>query len=326
MKSLKEQILEGAAADLADVEKALSENLNPHLELVRTVAEHLLFAGGKRMRPLLAILSARMCGREGAEVTRLSTVFEYLHAATLLHDDVVDDSAVRRGKPAAHTVHGAAVTVLVGDFLLARTCSIATETGMLPVIQTITDVTGVMSEGEILQLMGKSNVDLSEDQYIDTIERKTAVLLAASCKVGGLFAGASPERAQALWDFGRALGLAFQMADDLLDYTGDPAATGKAVGTDLREGKLTLPLIIALKNAATGERAFMERVIRAQGFTNDEFSRIVSIISRSGGISHTMSEARGHVDRALAILDTFPPSPPRDLLAKLAEYALARKS
>ena len=326
MKPLKERILTGAAADLAAIEKALADNLNPYLELCRTVAHHILFAGGKRMRPLLMVLAARACGSGGPEAVRLSTVFEYLHAASLLHDDVVDDSALRRGKPAAHTVHGAAVTVLVGDFLLARTCSIATETGVLPIIQTITDITGIMSEGEIMQLVGKGDVKRTEADYLDTIERKTAVLLAAACKVGGLFAGADGAGVQNLWNFGINLGIAFQMADDLLDYTGDTKSTGKPVGTDLREGKLTLPLIYALEKAETSERDEIIRIIGQGGFSDDEFGLVLSAVKRHGGLDYTLLSARKHAEKAKELLSDFPDNDGTRLLSLLADYSVERKS
>jgi len=224
------------------------------------------------------------------------------------------------------TLHGAAVTVLVGDFLLARTCSIATETGVLPIIQTITDITGIMSEGEIMQLVGKGDVKRTEADYLDTIERKTAVLLAAACKVGGLFAGADGARVQNLWDFGINLGIAFQMADDLLDYTGDTKSTGKPVGTDLREGKLTLPLIYALEKADEDERDEIVRIIGQGGFSDDEFGLVLSAVKRHGGLDYTLLSARKHAEKAKGLLAGFPDNDGTRLLSLLADYSVERKS
>ncbi|MDI6798091.1 MAG: polyprenyl synthetase family protein, partial [Desulfatibacillaceae bacterium] len=233
MSSLKERIAQNAAQDLASIEKALEENLNPHVNLVKEVAGHIIFSGGKRLRPLLMVLSAKLCGRDDETNYRLSTVFEYLHAATLLHDDLVDRGATRRGKPAAHLVFGAETAVLTGDFLFARTCSIATDTGRLSIIRAITDVVEAMSQGEIIQLHNAGRAGLDRKQYFETIHKKTAVLIEAACKVGALHAKADQDKVSALAEFGLKLGMAFQMADDILDFTADPAVSGKALYADL---------------------------------------------------------------------------------------------
>ncbi|ACL04926.1 Polyprenyl synthetase [Desulfatibacillum aliphaticivorans] len=324
--SLKQEIFEFVEKDLADIERALEANLNPYLDLVRDVASHLLFAGGKRLRPVLMVLSARVCGCNNGEEINLSTVFEYLHAATLLHDDIVDGAETRRGKIAAHKVWDPAEVVLTGDFLLSRTCTIAADTDKLPIIKVITNVTGVMSEGEIQQLLNKKRLDLSEEQYMDVIYRKTAVLISAACEVGALLADAPPEQVEALKEYGRHLGIAFQMADDLLDYVADPKVTGKAIGADLAEGKLTLPLIHALEQTGSETRPRMEKIILDENASKEDFAFVLDNIIKSGGVDYTNQKAQEHVAAAKALLDIFPDCPEKDVLAKVADFAAQRDS
>ncbi|MBI9076188.1 MAG: polyprenyl synthetase family protein [Desulfatibacillum sp.] len=324
--SLKQEIFDFVETDLLKIEKALESNLNPYLDLVRDVSSHILFAGGKRLRPVLMMLCARLCGCRNGEEVNLSTIFEYLHTATLLHDDIVDGADTRRGKTVAHKIWDPATVVLVGDFLLSRTCTIATDTGKLPIIRVITNVTGVMSEGEIQQLLNKKRLDLTEDQYMDVIYRKTAVLISAACQVGGLLADAPESEVHALSEYGRHLGIAFQMADDLLDYVADPKITGKAVGTDLAEGKLTLPLIYALEKADSQTRPAMEKIILDEQATDADFSYVVDRIILSGGVDYTNQKAREHVAAAKQCLDIFPPSPEKDVLLKITDFAVSRDS
>ena len=249
MSNIKHRILALVKDDLKEIETALKENLNPHLDLVSKIAGHILFSGGKRLRPLLMVLSARICGYDGDYDKTFSTIFEYLHAATLLHDDLVDQATLRRGKPVAHSIWDNATTVLVGDFLLARALSIASETELPNVIRIVAEITENMSQGEIHQLMRKGSLDLTEKEYMEIIRRKTAVLFQGACRVSALIAGAPNEKEIALSDYGFNLGIAFQMVDDLLDYTLDTGVLGKEVGADLKEGKLTLPVIYSLKAA-----------------------------------------------------------------------------
>ncbi|MGD9417005.1 MAG: polyprenyl synthetase family protein, partial [Desulfobacterales bacterium] len=249
MIDLKKRILANNKEDLAEIETQLAENLKPYLNLVSEVAHHILFAGGKRLRPLLLVLAAKICGYTEIYAKKVASAMEYLHAATLLHDDVIDDAILRRGKTVAHSVYGNAITILVGDFLLSRALAICADSGKIEVMRIVADLTEHMSTGEVHQLMRKGDVSLSEDEYMEVIRRKTAVLFQAACKVSAVIAEATPEKERALSDYGYNLGLAFQMVDDLFDYTKDTAALGKEVGADLREGKLTLPIIQALKEA-----------------------------------------------------------------------------
>jgi len=324
-QALKARILSRVEKDLAEVEAALHDNLNPNLALVSDIAGHLLFSGGKRLRPLLFVLSARMCGYGGRDAVSFSTIFEYLHAATLLHDDVVDKADMRRGKSAAHTRWGAPRVVLTGDFLLARSLSIAASTGLPGVINVIAGITEEMSQGEIDQMEKQGRVDLTEEEYMAVIQGKTAVLIQGACQSGAIVAGAGPEKEQALADYGYHLGVAFQMADDLLDYTAQAEELGKNPGADLREGKLTLPLIYALSQAVPDERAWMESVIRDPDFNESDFQRLVSMLHEYRGIDYTRERAGYHVEKAKESLGLFPASTPGEILAMLADYAVARK-
>ncbi|RJQ74078.1 MAG: polyprenyl synthetase family protein [Desulfobacteraceae bacterium] len=327
MTDLKNRILAAVQEDLSSIEDALSGNLNPQLNLVRQVAGHLLFAGGKRLRPLLMMLSARLCGHaDRPSAADTSVIFEYLHAATLIHDDVVDGADLRRGRPAAHHVWDPPTAVLTGDFLLARALSLAARTGLPEVIAVIAGITEQMSQGEIRQLAHKGDVALDEEIYMDVIRCKTAVLFQGACRVGALIAGATRQSAQALSEFGFHLGMAFQMADDLLDYTQDTAALGKKAGADLREGKLTLPVIYALRQAGPQDKLWMEALIRAQAFTPSDFDRLLDRLRFYGGIDYTRDLAAGQIRQAKQALFTFDPSPERRILEDVVEYAWSRAS
>ncbi|AOY56892.1 MULTISPECIES: polyprenyl synthetase family protein [Desulfococcus] len=322
---LKQRIMSRVQEDVIAIEAALRKNLDAHLPIVSDVAGHILFSGGKRLRPLLMVLSARLCGYDGGREIFFSTIFEYLHTATLLHDDLVDGAGLRRGRAAAHSVWGNEVAVLVGDFLLARSLTIASETGMTDVIKVIAGITENMSQGEIHQLTRKKNLDLTEAEYLEIIRRKTAVLMEGACRVGALISGAAKDRASALGAYGYHLGIAFQMADDLLDYTADTAVLGKAVGADLREGKLTLPVIRALSAAGERDRETMARIITDENFSVDDFNTLVRLLVSLGGIEDTKAEAEFHVTAAKTALSIFADSSDRSTLEDIADYALSRK-
>jgi octaprenyl-diphosphate synthase len=326
MSGLKSELLSRTEPDLENIEAALNENLKPHLDLVSQAAGHLIFSGGKRLRPLLNILCARLCGYEDPFIFRFSTIVEFLHTATLLHDDVVDEAAVRRGKPAAHSVFGAPVTVLVGDFLLARALSIAAETEHPKIIQVISEITENMCQGEIQQLNRKGDTDLTEAEYMEVIRRKTGYLIQGACRTAAILAGAPPEIEGRLSDYGFHVGLVFQIADDLLDYTADPRTLGKPVGADLKEGKLTLPVIFALARATDEERDQMAAIIKKRSFSDAEFSRLVKIIDARGGIEYAREVAGAHIQSAKQIMEGFPPGQTRDTLLLLADYALSRSA
>ncbi len=325
MRDLKTKILTAVGEDLEAINAALEENLVPHFDLTHDVAGHILFSGGKGLRPLLMVLAARLCEYNGDKAPAFAVIFEYLHAATLLHDDLVDEATVRRGQTVANVVWDNATAVLTGDFLLARSLSLAADTGNVDVIRTIARITEMMSQGEIQQLHRKGDLSLTEAEYMAVIECKTAVLFEGACRTGALVASRNTTDPQALADYGYNLGLAFQMADDLLDYTLDSEKLGKAVGADLREGKLTMPVIYALAKADPDDRLRMEGIIQNPDFSIADFKTLIELLETYGGIGYTQNTARNYVDQAKACLTGFNPSPTRDTLGDIADYALERK-
>ncbi len=325
MKDLKARILNEVAQDLGAIEKALVENLNPHLPFVSHVAKYIMFSGGKRIRPLLMVLSARLCGYQGDYDKTLSVVFEYLHAATLLHDDVVDGAEVRRGNPVAHLIWGTPGCVLAGDFLLARSIAIAVQTHQIAILDILAQTTAEMSQGEIDQLLHRQDLSTDEDQYMEVIKRKTAYLIRAACQTGALLARAPEDQVDALVHYGYHLGVAFQLVDDLLDYTADAQVLGKGTGTDLAEGKLTLPMIYALNRSTVEDRQRMETIIQQGTFTKDELDSILALVAKYGGIEYTRKRAREHIDQAKTYLQIFDVSETRRLLEDLADYVVVRK-
>ncbi|HAY40614.1 MAG TPA: polyprenyl synthetase family protein [Desulfobacteraceae bacterium] len=324
MNDLKHKILTQVKHDLEEIEVALEQNLNPYLDLVSQIAGHILFSGGKRLRPLLMVLSARICGYDGDYDKIFSTIFEYLHAATLLHDDLVDEATLRRGKPVANSIWGNATTVLVGDFLLARSLAIAAETKQPDVIKVVSGITENMSQGEIHQLMRKGNLDLTEAEYMEIIKRKTAVLFQGTCRAGALIANVSLTKETALSDYGFNLGIAFQMVDDLLDYTLDTVTLGKEVGADLKEGKLTLPVIYSLKSADEKDRTRMENIIKNKNFSVNDFKTLIKMIDKYGGRSYTQNLATEYVRNAKEALAVFEHSNTKEVLLMIADYTLSR--
>ena len=325
MNDLKQKILAAVEEDLNDIEKALSDNLNPYLDLVSEVAGHLLFSGGKRLRPLLMVLSARLCGYTGNYEKTFSTALEYLHTATLLHDDLVDEATLRRGQKVAHLNWGNSITVLVGDYLLARALSISAGTGRLRVVQILAELTENMSQGEVHQLMRKGDINLKEEEYLEVIRRKTAMLFEAACRVSAIIADAPHESEKALAEYGYNLGIAFQMADDLFDYTLTTSDFGKEVGADLREGKLTLPVIYALKKATADDKELMTKIIQDQDFSIEDFKTLNELLDKHGGLAYTNKVAAAYVDKAKQALAIFESSQPKDIMMDIADYALARR-
>jgi len=326
MGDLKHKILALVKDDLAEIEAALEQNLNPYLDLVSKIAGHILFSGGKRIRPLLMVLSAKICGYDGDYDKTFSTIFEYLHAATLLHDDIVDEATLRRGKPVAHSIWDSATAVLVGDFLLARALSISAETERTDIIKVVAEITENMSQGEIHQLMRKGSLDIPEEEYMEVIRRKTAVLFQGACRVSALIADATKEEETALSQYGFNFGIAFQMADDLLDYTLDTSVLGKEVGADLKEGKLTLPVIYSLKAANAKDRDQMEKIITNRDFSVNDFERLIELMKKYGGQTYTQNLAAEYVKIAKDALAVFEPSKTRETLMMLADYTLAREA
>ncbi len=326
MTDIKRQIQQRVAPELAAIEEAIRRHLDPEVTFVSEVAGHILFSGGKRLRPLLMVLCARLCGYDDPFAVSFSTIFEYLHVATLLHDDLVDGARLRRGKPAAHTLWSPETAVLTGDYLLARALSIAACAEDPRIITVIGHITENMAQGEIHQIQRKRDITLSEAEYHEVIRRKTAVLFEGACRISALLAKASEARIEALAGYGYHLGMAFQMIDDLIDYTQDAAKTGKAPGADLREGKMTLPLIHGLRHASEPEREWIIGLVGGGTLSEGDFQRLYTLLKKWGSLDYTREQAVLHVNQAKKSLGCFEPSELRSLLEMVAEYCLKRES
>lgn len=325
MTDIKQQIQQRVALELEAIEEAIRRHLDPEVTFVSDVAGHILFSGGKRLRPLLMVLCARLCGYDRPFAISFSTIFEYLHVATLLHDDLVDGAQLRRGKPAAHTLWSPETAVLTGDYLLAKALSIAACAEDTRIIAAIGNITENMAQGEIHQIQRKRDITLSESEYDEVIRRKTAVLFEGACRISALLAKASEQRIQALADYGYHLGMAFQMIDDLIDYTQDAAKTGKAPGADIREGKMTLPLIHGLRHASETEIQWITDLVEGGEISEADFQSLHALLEKWGSFDYTRRRAFSHVEKAKASLGCFEPSELRTLLETVADYCLKRE-
>ena len=312
------------ACEMAEVNALIRRRLDSDVALIRQISEHIVAAGGKRLRPMLAVIAARALGYAGSAHYQLAAIVEFIHTSTLLHDDVVDESDMRRGRKTANALWGNAASVLVGDFLYSRSFQLMVELDSMTVMRVLADTTNRIAEGEVLQLLHIGNPDTTQADYLRVIECKTAVLFAAATRLGGVLAGATPAQEQALQDYGMHLGLAFQVADDLLDYTADPATLGKNLGDDLAEGKATLPLIHALAHAAPAERARLAAIVAAGRL--DALPEVQQAIRASGGLEASARLARQHADAAIAVLAALPANAWTDALRTLATYAVERES
>ncbi|MEM8959140.1 MAG: polyprenyl synthetase family protein [Pseudomonadota bacterium] len=288
------------------------------------VTAHLVEAGGKRLRPMLTLATARMCGYAGEDHIRLAATVEFIHTATLLHDDVVDESAKRRGRPTANLLWDNKSSVLVGDYLFARSFQLMVETGSLRVLDILSNAAATIAEGEVLQLSAAQNLATDEDIYLKVVRGKTAALFSAATEVGGVIAGAPEDQVRALYDYGDALGIAFQIVDDLLDYGGSTASIGKSVGDDFRERKLTLPVIKAVALADNEERAFWSRVIEKGDQRDGDLDHALELLRHHGTLEATRAEAVAWTERAKAAILLLPETEFRDMLHDLADYVVAR--
>jgi len=320
-----DRLARALAPELDAVNALIRERMaSRHAPRIPEVTAHLVEAGGKRLRPMLTLAAARLCGYAGDNHLRLAATVEFIHTATLLHDDVVDESNQRRGRPTANLLWDNKSSVLVGDYLFARSFQLMTETGSLDVMRILSDASATIAEGEVLQLTAAANLSTTEETYLQVVRGKTAALFAAACEVGGVIAGVPDTQVAALRDYGDALGIAFQIADDLLDYGGDTGATGKNVGDDFRERKLTLPVIKAVARATPEERAFWERTIQKGQQRDGDLDEALRLIDRHGTMAATRTEALAWADRAKAAMRTMPAHDLRDTLIDLADYVVAR--
>jgi octaprenyl-diphosphate synthase len=313
-----------AKADMGAVDALIRERMDSPVPVIPALAEHLIEAGGKRLRPLLTVAAARVSGATADAHLKLAAAVEFIHTATLLHDDVVDGSEHRRGKVAAHLIWGAASSVLVGDFLFARAFELMVETGSMSALGILARASRVIAEGEVMQLTGAHDVNLTEALYLQIVSAKTAELFAASAESGATAAGASPAKIASLRDYGMKLGLAFQLVDDALDYGGVSEMLGKDAGDDFREGKVTLPLILAMERSGAKEKAFWTRTIDRREQVEGDFKRARELVLGTGAVESTLQFAQDYAEEAKASLSQFSESPWRDALCELADFAVSR--
>jgi octaprenyl-diphosphate synthase len=319
-----EPLIRLAGDDMAGVDRLICERMASSAPTIPALADHLISAGGKRLRPLVAIAGARICGGEGDACIKLATAVEFIHTATLLHDDVVDGSKLRRGKVAAHLIWGGATSVLVGDFLFARAFELMVETGSLKVLDILSKASSVIAEGEVLQLTRAHDLKLDQATYLEIIRAKTAELFAAAAEAGAVAAGAPDGWAAALRDYGMNLGLAFQLTDDVLDYGGAAETLGKNAGDDFREGKATLPLLIAMARSGPREAAFWERAVGRLEQTEADFRRARELVIGAGALKAALDCASDYAEAAKAALSPLPQGGWRAALEGLADFAVSR--
>ena len=314
-------------ADMTAVNDLIRDRMaSEHAPRIPEVTAHLVEAGGKRLRPMLTLAAARLCGYDGPYHVHLAATVEFIHTATLLHDDVVDESAQRRGRPTANLLWDNKSSVLVGDYLFARSFQLMTETNNMRVLAILANASATIAEGEVLQLTAAQNLATDEGIYLQVVRGKTAALFSAATQVGGVIATAPDAQVQALFDYGDALGIAFQIVDDLLDYQGDPNATGKNIGDDFRERKLTLPVIKAIAKGDATERAFWTRTIEKGRQEDGDLEHALSLLNAHGTLDETKAEALAWAEQAKTALNTLPDHELTQMLRDLADYVVARIS
>jgi octaprenyl-diphosphate synthase len=313
-----------ASDDLQRVNQLILSRTGSDVAMIPEVARHLISSGGKRLRPLLTIAAAQAAGYRGAHHVALAAAVEFMHTATLLHDDVVDESEMRRGRKTARMLWGNQASVLVGDFLLGQAFKMMVDTGSMECLAILSHAATVIAEGEVLQLQAAKSLETGEDRYMAVIRAKTAALFAAACEVGPALVGRSGEERAALASYGMNLGIAFQLVDDALDYAGDEASLGKRVGDDFREGKITLPVILAHRAGDGDEKAFWRRTIEAGDIRDGDLSRAIGLLGRHRALEETMARARARGDLARANLAVLPPSPARDAIDDVVDFAIGR--
>ena len=320
-------------ADMHACNQAIVARMDSPVALIPQLAAHIVAAGGKRLRPLLTLAAARLCGyaeggqpggRPGGRHVHLAACVEFIHTATLLHDDVVDESQLRRGLASANAVFGNKASVLVGDFLFARAFQLMVEDGSLPVLAILSRAAATIAEGEVLQLATQNDLSTDEARYLEVIKGKTAALFAAACQVGAIVADRPAAEGAALAAYGMSLGIAFQLVDDALDYAADQDVLGKTVGDDFREGKVTLPVLAAYHAGDAAERAFWERTIEASEQTEDDLQHALHLVAARGGIQATLDRAAGFAQDAKRALAIFPESALRQSLMAVADYTVSR--
>ena len=310
--------------DLQQVEEAIARHLESEVSFISEVARYVLSSGGKRIRPVLLILSARLWNYVGERVYDLSAVIEFIHTATLLHDDVIDNASLRRGSPTVHTLWGNEMAILIGDYLYSKAMSLALADKDHVVMQTVSDVTVEMAKGQVIETLRQRDLGISEADYYRIIALKTASLFAASCTIGAALGGMPPTQRARVSAFGHHLGLAFQMADDTLDFIAPEAQLGKPVRNDLKEGKITLPIIVAMQRANTREAQVVVDYLHNAEATDADLQQVIALLHKYETLQFTMARAQEHVTQAQQSLDGFAPSPTLEALHVLADYVVAR--
>jgi octaprenyl-diphosphate synthase len=321
-----EQILKLIEDDLKKLEVSIDQLVSTRVGFIREIVNYIVKSGGKRIRPILVMLSSKLCGYEGDKHITYSAIIEFIHTSTLLHDDVVDNAKTRRGASTANTIWGNEASVLVGDFLYTKSFELMAEGDNFEIVKTMAHTTKQLSEGEILELLKTSDVSTTEEDYFEIIGNKTAVLFSVACEIGAILGNIDGEKRLSLKEYGHNLGMAFQLTDDMLDYNSYDEVLGKKVGTDLKEGKITLPLIFAMNAATEKEKAFVKKVVEKSSITLKDFDRIRTIIEKYDGIKYTSDKAMEYTTAAINCLNAFESSPFKDALLELPEYVHKRKT
>lgn len=310
--------------DLREVEREFARHVQSQVTLIPTIGDYVRNGGGKRIRPAVLLMAARMAGYQGERAVLYASVIEFIHTATLVHDDIIDESQLRRGREAVHTRWGNHVTVLFGDFLYLKSMSLALTQDRLDIIRLLCDVTLRIVEGEIYQLTKNGVVDLTEDEHFEIVQSKTAYLFAGSARIGGMLGTTTREQQEALWQYGLNIGMAFQIVDDLLDFTGEESALGKPVGGDLREGKMTLPVIHMRERGGPQAEALLRKVVESREISHDDWHEIRALLAQTRSTEYARRVAADYVERAKKTLCAFPPSDARDALMYLPDYVVSR--
>ena len=311
-------------ADMAATDKLIHARMHSGVTLIPDLARHLIDSGGKRLRPLLTLAAARAGGYAGTSHVMLAAAVEFIHTATLLHDDVVDESALRRGKVSANLMWGNKPSVLVGDFLFSRAFQLMVETGNLAVLDILAGSAAIIAEGEVMQLKSTNNLGVTKAHYLSVVTAKTAALFAAAAEAGAVIAAQPAGTIEGMRAYGLNLGIAFQLVDDALDYSGRQALLGKSVGDDFREAKMTLPIILAHARAQDSDKPFWKRVIETGNQTEADLDRAITLVEETGAIQETMRRARAYADDAKTALSVLPPSDIRSALAEIADFCVER--
>ncbi|HOO89194.1 MAG TPA: polyprenyl synthetase family protein [Syntrophales bacterium] len=319
-----QDVFQNYADDMNAIEDLIETHRHSYAHLIPEITDHVIKSGGKRLRPLLLIISSDLCGYRGARRFPLGSVIEYIHTASLLHDDVIDHATVRRGKPSANSIWGNSVSVLVGDYLYATSFNVLAEDGDQSVQKLLATTTASMAEGEIIQLAKCGDINITERDYFSIIEKKTAILISSACAIGAILAKVPESEVKALARFGMRLGTAFQLTDDTLDYVASENELGKTIGMDIKEGRITLPLIRTFKECDPDEKKVIERAVENTG--EDHIEEITFLINKYDGIQYSLDKADSLIREGKAFLEIFRDSTPREALFAISDYVVARRS